>query len=162
MARDTKEHKALVVDDEGDDDTHNMGMVRLAARKAEKKTRQKAQKAEAKEATVEEDKEDVEVITINQVTTKKKWETARSIVWCLVIQRFIQKRRANHEPLNLEVETLHGIQIVNDDGEVRRAKVPILKKDKIKVVENNNCPDTGASISLAGSSLMKKMGVTQD
>ena len=62
MARDTKEHKALVVDDEGDDDTHNMGMVSLATRKAEKKTRQRAQKAEAKEATVEEDKEDVELL----------------------------------------------------------------------------------------------------
>ena len=39
MARDTKEHKALVVEDEGEDDTHNMGMVRLAARKVEKKER---------------------------------------------------------------------------------------------------------------------------
>ena len=81
MARDTKEHKALVVDNEGDDNTHNMGMVRLATRKAEKKTRQRAQKVEAKEAMVEEAKEDVEVITINHVTAEKKYEMARSIVW---------------------------------------------------------------------------------
>ena len=54
------------------------------------------------------------------------------------------------------------MEIRNDDRKVRRAKVPILKKDKIKVVENNNCPDTGASISLARRSLMKKMGITQD
>ena len=114
MARDTKEHKALAVEDEGEDDTHNMGMVRLATRKAEKKTRQRAQKAEAKEATVEEDKEDVGMITINQVTTEKKYETVRSIVWCPVVQRFIQQRRANHKPLNLEVETLHKVEIKND------------------------------------------------
>ena len=144
MARDAKEHKALVVDNKGDNNTHNMGMVSLAARKADKKTRQIAQKAEAKEVVVEYDKEDVEVITINHVNhTKKKWETARSIVWCQVVQRFIQKRKANHELLNLEVETLHGVQIVNDDGKVRRAKVPITKKNQVKVVEKNNCQVRG-------------------
>ena len=30
------------------------------------------------------------------------------------------------------------------------------------MVETNNCPDTGASISFTGSSLVKKMGITQD
>ena len=60
---------------------------------------------------MEEDKEDVEVITINHVNHIN--QKARSIVWCPKVNRFVQKTWANHEPLNLEVETLHGVEIKN-------------------------------------------------
>ena len=60
------------------------------------------------------------------------------------------------------LSTLHGIQLQDSFGSVKMPKVPIVKRNQIRVVEKNNCPDKGASISLAGRSLMKKMGVTQD
>ena len=144
------------------DDANNILNIRVVANKAEKKARQKAQKEEARKEAVEVDQEDVGVIIINQVTTEPKPHHARSIVWCPVVGWFIKRRCVDVTPLNLEIETLHGIKVQDNFGGVKRAKVPIEKKDQIRVVENNNCPDTGASISLAGRSLMKKMGVTQD
>ena len=64
--------------------------------------------------------------------------------------------------MNLEIKTLHGVEIKNDDGGIRRAKVPITKENKRKMVETNNCPDTGASVSISSRNLMRKMGITQD
>ena len=45
---------------------------------------------------------------------------------------------------------------------MRSAKIPITRKDRRKVKEPNNCPDTGASITIAGNSLLRKMGLTRD
>ena len=54
--------------------------------------------------------------------------------------KFVQKLRVNHEPLNLEIETLYGVEIKSEKGGVRIAKVPITRQDKRVVVETNNCP----------------------
>ena len=75
---------------------------------------------------------------------------------------FIKQHCQEVVHLNLEIETLHGLQLQDSYGGVKMPKVPITKRNQIRVVENNNCPDTGATISLAGRSLMKKMGVVQD
>ena len=78
------------------------------------------------------------------------------------MERFAKQRRKDVVPLNLEIETLHGVQLQDSYGGMKMPKVPIVKTNQIRVVENNNCPDTGSTISLAGRSLMKKMGVVQD
>ena len=141
-ARDTKEGKVRLTD-EGDGDVQNLGLVRLAEKKAEKKTRQRESRAHAKVEAVSEGKkveiiiEDAEeVITINNINhlPDKTPQTARSIVWCPKVNRFVQKVKANQEPMRLEIKTLHGVEIKNDDGGIRKAKVPITKENMRKTV----------------------------
>ena len=62
----------------------------------------------------------------------------------------------------MEVETIHDMDIENLNGELKAARVPVSKTDKRKAVDNTNCPDTGASITIAGKSLMKKMGLNNN
>ena len=137
----------------------------MATRKEEKKIRQKEKKANAKKVEVVKNEVEPrgkeEVITINHINHLPP-QQARSIVWCPRVNRFVQKISRNHEPLNLEIETLHGVEIKTEDGGVKTAKIPITRQDRRRVVETNNCPDTGASITISGRSLMKKMGITQD
>ena len=84
---------------------------------------------------------------------------ANSIVWCPSLKKFTRKRTPNHVPLKLEVETLHNIDMDVYGNDVKFAKEPIYAKDKRKAVDNTNCPDTGASITLAGRHIMRKLGV---
>merc|ERR1712239_60405 len=41
-------------------------------------------------------------------------------------------------------------------------RVLVTRADMRKAMDNTNCPDTGASITLGGKSLMKKMGLNND
>ena len=45
---------------------------------------------------------------------------------------------------------------------VKAPREPITKANMRKAVDNTNCPDTGASITIAGKSLMKKMGLNNN
>ena len=37
-----------------------------------------------------------------------------------------------------------------DNNSVKKPRVPITKKDKRVAVDNTNCPDTGASVTISG------------
>merc|ERR1712082_379065 len=99
------------------------------------------------------------MIRINRVETK---QTAMSVVWCPKVGRFIQKASKNYVPLKMEVETLHDVTVDNSNGQVRAPKVPINKANQRKATDNTNCPDTGASITIGGKILMKKLGLTSE
>ena len=68
----------------------------------------------------------------------------------------------NHESLNLEIEILHEVELKLDNNSVKLAKVLITKVDKRVAVDNTNCPDTGASVTISGKHLMRKMGLTRE
>merc|ERR1712082_107582 len=97
------------------------------------------------------------VIRINRVESH---QSAMSVVWCPKVGRFVQKASKNYVPLKMEVETLHDVTVDNTNGQVRAPKVPINKADQRRTVDNTNCPDTGASITIGGKLLMKKLGLT--
>ena len=104
---------------------------------------------------------DSQVICLHHLGTTKP-QQARSFVWCPRVNRFVQKVSKNHEPLKLEVKTLHDIIINFSEDSVRPAREPITKQNKRLAVDSTNCPDTGASVTIAGKNLMKKMGLTKD
>merc|ERR1712082_103161 len=41
-------------------------------------------------------------------------------------------------------------------------RVPVTKANMRKAVDNTNCPDTGASITIGGKNLMRKLGLNND
>ena len=89
------------------------------------------------------------VINLHHLATKP--QQAHSIVWCPRVNRFVQNVSKNHEPLKLEIETLHDIELKIDDYSVRRTRE-----------QSPNCPDTGVSVTISGKSLMNKMGLTNN
>merc|ERR1712239_41636 len=99
------------------------------------------------------------VIRINRVESH---QSAMSVVWCPKVGRFVQKASKNYVPLRMEVKTLHDMTVDNSNSQLRAAKVPIDKANKRMAVENTNCPDTGASITIGGKILMQKLGLTNE
>merc|ERR1712082_464187 len=99
------------------------------------------------------------VIRINRADTK---QSAMSVVWCPKVEKFVQKASKNYVPLKMEVETLHDVIVDNSNGQLRAARVPVEKANQRKAVDNTNFPDTGASITIGGKILMKKLGLTND
>ena len=104
---------------------------------------------------------DSQVICLHHLGTTKP-QQARSFVWCPRVNRFVQKVSKNHEPLKLEVKTLHDVIMNFNEDSVRPAREPITKQNKGLAVDSTNCPDTGASVTIADKNLMKKMGLTKD
>ena len=66
------------------------------------------------------------------------------------MSRFTQKLSPNHTALNMEIETLHEINMDNTNNNITPARDPITASDKRKATDKTNCPDTGASITIAG------------
>ena len=83
-------------------------------------------------------------------------------MWCPRVSKFVKKTSKNHVPLKLEVETLHEFTVDFAGNLVRKPRDPVTKENMRTVVDNTNCPDTGASVTIAGKSLMKKMGLTNN
>ena len=80
-----------------------------------------------------------------------------SIVWCPRIDRFIQKSSPNHITLKLEVEMLHEVDMNFNGNNIMAAK-----ENRRRAMDSTNCLDTGASITLTGKNLMKKMGLNSN
>ena len=59
-----------------------------------------------------------------------KPQQAHSIVWCPRVNRFVQKLSKNHEPLRLEIKTLHDLSLNVDEDSLKKPKKPITKLDK--------------------------------
>ena len=86
----------------------------------------------------------------------------KSIVRCERTNRFTPKTSPNHVPLKMEIETLHDIDLDNNYNNITVARDPITSKDRRTAIDKTNCPDTGASITIAGRGLMRKMGLTHN
>ena len=90
-ARDSKDPKISQID-QTEDDIQTLVLIRLAERKVEKKSRQRELKANARKVEVVVENNE-EVITINHINHLPGTapQTARSIVWCNKVNRFVQK-----------------------------------------------------------------------
>merc|ERR1712082_100512 len=62
----------------------------------------------------------------------------------------------------MEVEMLHNVTVDNNNGQLRAPRVPVEKANMRMAVDNTNCPDTGASITIGGKILMKQLGLTNE
>ena len=80
-----------------------------------------------------------------------------SIVRCPRISRFVQESSPNHKSLKLELETVHDVNMNFNGNNNIASREPVTKENKRMIVDNTNYPDTGASITIPGRSLMKKM-----
>ena len=105
--------------------------------------------------------DDINVICLHHLATIKPVQ-AYSILWCPRVNKFIQKTSKNHKPLKLEVEMLHEVDMNIKGNSVRPAREPIMKENKRLTLDNTNCPETGALVTITGKNLMKKMGLNND
>ena len=101
------------------------------------------------------------MIILHRIATGDKHEV-KSIVWCDRTNRFTQKISPNHVPLKMEIKTLHDINMDNSNNNVTVAQDPITSENKRSAIDKTNCPDTGASIMIAGRGLMRRMGLTHN
>ena len=101
--------------------------------------------------------------------TTTRWRTTSSAttavpqqvkakVWCPKRARFTQNMSPNPS-LKLEAETLHEVVMDVSRKSIMIIKDPFTAKNKRSAVDNSNCPDMGASITILGKNLMKKMGL---
>ena len=101
--------------------------------------------------------------------TTTRWRTTSSAttavpqqvkakVWCPKWARFTQNMSPNPS-LKLEAETLHEVVMDVSRKSIMIIKDPFTAKNKRSAVDNSNCPDMGASITILGKNLMKKMGL---
>ena len=97
-------------------------------------------------------------IRLNKVVTDKP-QQVKAIVWCNVRNRFTQQLSPNHTSLKLEIETLHSVDLDWTGNSVVIAKKPITAPNKRFTVDTSNCPDTGATITVTGKHVMKRMGL---
>ena len=117
--------------------------AKLLEKNAVKKVQQKEKKA-----TTREEKHDPEANNIKIIQHVPTTSQVLSIVWCNRANRFIKKHTPNHIPFRLEVESLHKVQL--EGNGISKPSEKITKQFMQRAVDNTNCLDTGASITLAG------------
>ena len=100
----------------------------------------------------------VNSICLKRVITDKP-QQVKAIVWCNMRNRFTQQLSPNHTSLKLEIETLHSVDLDWTGNSVVITKEPITAPNKRFTTDTSNCPDTGATITVTGKHVMKKMGL---